>query len=116
MKKPSDRELEILGAIAHLEDKNGRPPAPREIANYLGFATSNYVSSPISSLETRGYLKRQGETSHSRTIKLITFEPAPIAEVKIASKPLKKTSREEKRKRLYESLALDERGYPNESF
>lgn len=67
MQDLTDRQQQVLSFIVTYIEKNGYPPAQREIARHLGISSNLGVMKHLDALEKKGHLRRD---SHSRSIVL----------------------------------------------
>jgi repressor LexA len=72
----TSRQRKVLKAIEELQERRGYPPTLREIAKAAGLASLSTVSYHLSSLQAKGYLRR--DTGRPRTAVLRPL--CPVAE------------------------------------
>ena len=56
----TERQRAILDVIQASIDERGYPPSVREIGDAVGLSSSSSVHAQLESLESRGYLRREG--------------------------------------------------------
>ncbi|MFT5994200.1 MAG: repressor LexA, partial [Bradymonadia bacterium] len=71
MKGLTQRQLQVLEAIANSLSESGYPPTIREIGNSLGIRSTNGVNDHLKALEKKGYIER--DTSKSRAIQMTSL-------------------------------------------
>ena len=79
MENLSDREQRILDYMKEYVAKWGYPPTVRDISAALGIRSTSTVHKAISSLEEKGYIKKQA--GKRRALDIVGSEPAPVRTV-----------------------------------
>ena len=64
----STRQKDILNYIEEFVDRNGYPPAIRQIQEKLNISSTSVVAYNLKGLESKGLLKREGKVSRGITI------------------------------------------------
>ena len=64
----SKRQLQVLEYIAEYSARQGYPPSVRDIGDYIGLASPSTVFSHLSSLEKKGFIRKQKDTSRALII------------------------------------------------
>lgn len=67
---PTDRQLEVLSAIAELTIERRCPPTMREVGDRLGFRSTNAVATHYVALYRRGYIEHERLASRGITLTL----------------------------------------------
>lgn len=55
---PTKRQLEVLETFERVRLETGLPPTVRELADELGFSSTNSVSDHVAALERKGLIER----------------------------------------------------------
>lgn len=75
----SSRQEKILGYIQEFLQKNGYPPAIRDIQNDLNISSTSVVAYNLKALQEKGKIARDGKVSRGITLPNLAPPPAPLA-------------------------------------
>ena len=59
MTELTERQAQVLTAIANSLEENGFPPTIPELCEQFGFASTNGMAEHLQALERKGYISRQ---------------------------------------------------------
>jgi repressor LexA len=74
----SQRQEKILGYIQEFLQKNGYPPAIRDIQNDLKISSTSVVAYNLKALQEKGKITRDGKVSRGITVPNLVPAPLPI--------------------------------------
>lgn len=84
----SPRQEKILSYIEDFLQKNGYPPAIRDIQHDLGISSTSVVAYNLKALQDKGKLNREGKVSRGITLPARTGHQVPLLGVITAGQPL----------------------------
>ena len=82
--KLTNRQKEVLNYISKYIDAWGISPSFDEVCSHFGFSSYNTVSSYLSILEQKGYIRRPKEKNKKRAIQVIRPRGDPAFRVSAA--------------------------------